>query len=60
MLQVLTEANPLTHVGEAARMFMTGGIDVGEIAIAIGFILAIAAIGLYLAGRSFAALVTAD
>ena len=41
-------------------MFMTGGFNFGEIAIALGFVMAIAATGLFLAGRSFAALVTAD
>ena len=59
-IQVVSDLNPLTHLSEAARMFMTGGFNWGDLGLALGFTAGVAAVGLFFAGRSFAALVTAD
>ena len=59
-MQTVADLNPLTHLSEAARMFMTGGFNWGDLGLALGFTAGIAAVGLFFAGRSYAALVTAD
>ena len=59
-MQTVSDLNPLTHLSEAARMFMTGSFNWGDLGLALGFTAGIAAVGLFFAGRSYAALVRSD
>ena len=59
-MQTVSDLNPLTHLREAARGFMTGPFSWGDLGIALGYTAGIAAVGLFFAVRSYAALVRAD
>jgi ABC-2 type transport system permease protein len=59
-MQTVSDLNPLTHLSEAARMFMTGSFNWGDLGLALGFTAGIAVVGLFAASRSFAALVRSD
>ncbi len=59
-IQTVSDLNPLTHLSEAARMFTTGSFNWGDLGLALGFTAGIAVVGLFFAGRSYAALVRAD